>query len=56
MFIFCYIVKGLENLLLVVLIGKGVIFDSGGIMLKCSFDMCYMIYDMVGVGCVLGVI
>lgn len=51
-----YTAKGLENSPPVVLIGKGVTFDSGGITLKRSPDMRHMIYDMAGVGCVLGVI
>ncbi|KXJ62283.1 MAG: hypothetical protein AXW14_00430 [Alteromonas sp. Nap_26] len=40
----------------IVLIGKGVTFDSGGITLKRSPDMHHMIYDMAGAACVLGVI
>jgi len=40
----------------VVLIGKGVTFDSGGITLKRGGDMHHMIYDMAGAACVLGVI
>ena len=51
-----YTAKGLENSPPVVLIGKGVTFDSGGITLKRSPDMRHMIYDMAGAGCVLGVI
>ncbi|GFD95150.1 hypothetical protein KUL156_09170 [Alteromonas sp. KUL156] len=51
-----YTAKGLENSPPVVLIGKGVTFDSGGIRLKRSPDMRHMIYDMAGAGCVLGVI
>ena len=51
-----YSAKGLENSPPVVLIGKGVTFDSGGITLKRSPDMRHMIYDMAGAGCVLGVI
>ncbi|APD90938.1 hypothetical protein BM524_14645 [Alteromonas mediterranea] len=54
--ILCYTAKGLENSPPVVLIGKGVTFDSGGITLKRSPDMRHMIYDMAGAGCVLGVI
>ncbi len=54
--IFRYTAKGLENSPPVVLIGKGVTFDSGGITLKRSPDMRHMIYDMAGAGCVLGVI
>ncbi|WP_370136009.1 leucyl aminopeptidase [Alteromonas sp.] len=51
-----YTAKGLDNSPPVVLIGKGVTFDSGGITLKRSPDMRHMIYDMAGAGCVLGVI
>lgn len=51
-----YTAKGLENSPPVVLIGKGVTFDSGGITLKRSPDMRHMIYDMAGAGCVLAVI
>ncbi|PRO67993.1 leucyl aminopeptidase [Alteromonas gracilis] len=51
-----YTAKGLENSPPVVLIGKGVTFDSGGFTLKRSPDMRHMIYDMAGAGCVLGVI
>nr|WP_233095177.1 leucyl aminopeptidase [Alteromonas sp. IB21] len=51
-----YTAKGLKNSPPVVLIGKGVTFDSGGITLKRSPDMRHMIYDMAGAGCVLGVI
>jgi len=51
-----YTAKGLENSPPVVLIGKGVTFDSGGITLKRSPDMRHMIYDMAGACCVLGVI
>ncbi|QDG36034.1 leucyl aminopeptidase [Alteromonas mediterranea] len=51
-----YTANGLENAPPVVLIGKGVTFDSGGITLKRSPDMRHMIYDMAGAGCVLGVI
>lgn len=40
----------------VVLIGKGVTFDSGGVSLKRGSDMHHMIYDMAGAACVLGVI
>ncbi|WP_421714666.1 leucyl aminopeptidase family protein [Alteromonas stellipolaris] len=40
----------------IVLIGKGVTFDSGGITLKRGGDMHHMIYDMAGAACVLGVI
>jgi leucyl aminopeptidase len=40
----------------VVLIGKGVTFDSGGISLKPGADMDEMKYDMCGAACVIGVI
>jgi leucyl aminopeptidase len=39
----------------VVLIGKGVTFDSGGISLKPSKDMGWMKYDMCGAATVMGV-
>ncbi len=39
----------------VVLIGKGVTFDSGGISIKPSADMDEMKYDMCGASSVLGV-
>lgn len=39
----------------VVLIGKGVTFDSGGISLKPSADMGWMKYDMCGAATVMGV-
>ena len=45
-----------KNVKPVVLIGKGVTFDSGGITLKRGGDMHHMIYDMAGAACVLGVI
>lgn len=38
----------------VVLVGKGVTFDSGGISIKPSRDMDKMKYDMAGAGTVLG--
>lgn len=38
----------------IVIIGKGVTFDSGGITLKRNPDMHHMIYDMAGAACVLG--
>ncbi|MGI9345188.1 MAG: leucyl aminopeptidase [Gammaproteobacteria bacterium] len=37
------------------LVGKGVIFDTGGISLKPSANMADMKYDMSGAGAVLGV-
>jgi aminopeptidase len=37
----------------VVLIGKGVTFDSGGLCLKTSKDMTYMRGDMAGAACVV---
>lgn len=39
----------------IVLVGKGVTFDSGGISLKPSASMDEMKYDMCGAACVLGV-
>lgn len=39
----------------VVLIGKGITFDTGGISLKSAPGMNNMIYDMAGAACVLGV-
>ncbi len=38
-----------------VLIGKGVTFDTGGITIKGADKMAGMIYDMCGAACVLGV-
>ncbi len=38
----------------VVLVGKGITFDSGGISIKPSADMDEMKYDMSGAGSVLG--
>ncbi|HPT49197.1 MAG TPA: leucyl aminopeptidase [Accumulibacter sp.] len=40
----------------VVLIGKGITFDSGGISLKPAADMDEMKYDMCGAASVLGVV
>ena len=40
----------------VVLIGKGITFDTGGISLKPSAAMDEMKYDMSGAGSVLGII
>jgi leucyl aminopeptidase len=40
----------------VVLVGKGITFDSGGISLKPGADMDEMKYDMSGAGSVLGAI
>lgn len=37
-----------------VIIGKGVTFDSGGITLKRDANMRHMIYDMTGAACVIG--
>src|SRR5438874_4249019 len=37
-----------------VLVGKGITFDSGGISLKPGLDMDHMKYDMCGAGSVLG--
>jgi leucyl aminopeptidase len=39
----------------IVLIGKGVTFDSGGISLKPALDMDFMKFDMSGAASVLGV-
>ncbi|QJC28562.1 leucyl aminopeptidase [Enterobacteriaceae endosymbiont of Plateumaris consimilis] len=39
----------------IVLIGKGLTFDSGGISLKPSFHMDEMKYDMCGAACIYGV-
>lgn len=39
----------------IVVVGKGVTFDTGGISLKPSLRMEAMIYDMAGAGCTLGV-
>jgi leucyl aminopeptidase len=39
----------------IVLVGKGVTFDSGGISIKPSRDMHEMKYDMIGAASVLGV-
>src|SRR5690606_10716791 len=39
----------------VVLVGKGITFDTGGISLKPSAEMDEMKYDMCGAGTVLGV-
>ncbi len=39
----------------VVLVGKGLTFDSGGICLKPSANMDEMIFDKCGASCVLGV-
>jgi leucyl aminopeptidase len=38
-----------------VLVGKGITFDTGGISLKPSADMDHMKYDMCGAGSVFGV-
>jgi len=38
----------------VVLVGKGITFDTGGISIKPSLDMDYMKYDMCGAGSVFG--
>ncbi len=40
----------------IVLIGKGITFDTGGISLKPAPDMDYMKYDMCGAASVLGTI
>ena len=46
--------KGKENQKPVVLIGKGITFDSGGISLKPSAEMDEMKFDMCGAASVLG--
>ena len=40
----------------IVLIGKGVTFDTGGISIKGADNMQGMIYDMCGAACMLGVL
>ncbi|QJC29007.1 leucyl aminopeptidase [Enterobacteriaceae endosymbiont of Plateumaris rustica] len=40
----------------IILIGKGLTFDSGGISLKPSLNMDEMKYDMCGAACIYGVI
>ncbi|UTP72477.1 leucyl aminopeptidase [Alteromonas sp. LMIT006] len=40
----------------IVLIGKGVTFDTGGISIKTAANMHGMIYDMCGAACMLGVL
>ncbi len=47
---------GKKNALPIVLVGKGVTFDAGGISLKPSKDMDQMKYDMMGAAAVLGTI
>lgn len=47
--------KGNDNARPIVLVGKGVTFDSGGISLKPSVNMDEMKYDMCGAASVLGV-
>ncbi|WP_338521247.1 leucyl aminopeptidase [Candidatus Legionella polyplacis] len=44
------------NIKPIILVGKGITFDSGGISLKPSNSMDEMKYDMTGASCVLGVI
>ena len=47
--------KGPKNKKPIVLIGKGITFDAGGISIKPSADMDEMKYDMGGAATVLGV-
>ena len=47
--------KGPKNQKPIVLVGKGITFDSGGISIKPSADMDEMKYDMGGAATVLGV-
>jgi len=47
--------KGPKNKKPIVLIGKGITFDAGGISIKPSSDMDEMKYDMGGAATVLGV-
>ncbi|OIQ64573.1 cytosol aminopeptidase [mine drainage metagenome] len=44
-----------KNLAPVVLVGKGITFDSGGISIKPAAEMDEMKFDMCGAACVLGV-
>lgn len=44
------------KVVLVVLVGKGIMFDMGGILLKLGEGMDEMKYDMCGVGLVFGMI
>ena len=39
----------------VVLVGKGITFDTGGISIKPAAEMDEMKYDMCGAGSVLGI-
>ena len=45
----------LKNEKPIVLVGKGITFDTGGISLKPSAKMDEMKYDMSGAGSVMGV-
>ena len=47
--------RGPKNKKPVVLVGKGITFDAGGISIKPSQDMDEMKYDMGGAATVLGV-
>ncbi len=47
--------KGLKNQKPIVLVGKGITFDAGGISIKPSADMDEMKYDMGGAATVFGV-
>ena len=51
-----YAPRGLENESPIVLVGKGVTFDSGGISLKAREGMDAMKYDMAGAAAVLGAV
>jgi leucyl aminopeptidase len=46
--------KGKKNAKPIVMVGKGITFDAGGISLKPPADMDEMKYDMSGAGSVLG--
>ena len=47
--------KGPKNQKPIVLVGKGITFDAGGISIKPSPDMDEMKYDMGGAASVMGV-
>ncbi|RTL56433.1 MAG: leucyl aminopeptidase [Rhodocyclaceae bacterium] len=53
-FIICHYKGGAKDARPVVLVGKGVTFDTGGISLKPAPDMDEMKYDMSGAASVLG--
>ena len=46
--------RGATNMQPIVLVGKGITFDSGGLSLKPADAMCEMKYDMAGAASVLG--